>query len=72
MFINRLKVDKSVDKVADLLILNKIIKPSEEGFHAYKVLMQLKRSTLNHLAVVINSIISFVGLKLSNPHCLDD
>lgn len=33
MFINRLKVDKSVDKVADLLILNRIIKPSEESFY---------------------------------------
>lgn len=33
MFINRLKVDKSVDKVADLLILNKTIKPSEESFY---------------------------------------
>lgn len=36
MFINRLKVDKSVDKVADLLILNKIIKPSEESFYILK------------------------------------
>ena len=34
MFINRLKVDKSVDKVADLLILNKTIKPSEESFYS--------------------------------------
>lgn len=33
MFINRLKVDKSADKVADLVILNKIKKPSEESFY---------------------------------------
>ncbi len=34
MFINRLKVDKSVDNVADFLILNKIIKPSEESIYS--------------------------------------